>query len=202
MSLSNDKKKIGIFGGAFDPPHIGHVEVIRSVLHLGYVDEIWVVPAGQRAEKKMVTSAKDRFAMCVLVVQENFSNESLVVVRDDQIQSRDPSFSVDMLADFKNRYPNYDFWLVVGDDVVPDIPKWKEGEMLLREASFLIVERSGNIKEGVRLPQKYVILPRLIEMSSTLIRTLCEEEKNIALYVPKSVEEYIRKSRLYRKEKS
>ena len=84
--------------------------------------------------------------------------------------------------------------------MVPDIPKWKEGEKLLEFAAFLIIERNGAIVRGVRLPKKYVILPRLVEMSSTLIRTLCQKDRNIALYVSKSVEEYIRKGRLYKKE--
>lgn len=193
------RKKIGIFGGAFDPPHIGHVEAIRSVLHSGHIDEVWVVPAGQRIEKKMTTSPEDRLNMCVLMMQENFPNDARVVIRDDQIRSDSPSFSIDILDDFESRYPEYEFFLIVGDDVVPDIPKWKEGEKLLEHAKFLIIERNGCLKEDVRLPKKYVILPRLIDMSSTIIRKLCEEEKNFGLYVPRSVEEYIKKSRLYKK---
>jgi nicotinate-nucleotide adenylyltransferase len=194
-------KKIGIFGGAFDPPHIGHVEAIRSVLHSGHVDEIWVVPAGRRVEKRMVTSPEDRLAMCSLMMQENFPNDDRVVVRDDQIRSDSPSFSIDILFDFESRYPEYDFCFIVGSDVLIDIPKWKEGEKLLAGVPFLIIERNGSIAKGVRLPRKYVILPRLVEMSSTRIRRMCEEQESFGLCVPKSVEAYIKKGRLYRKER-
>jgi nicotinate-nucleotide adenylyltransferase len=199
--LPSRRKRIGIFGGAFDPPQIGHVKVIRSVLISGHADEVWVLPAGRRIEKRMATQAKDRLAMCVLMVKENFRNDAPVSVKEDQIWSDHPSFSIDIITDFQARYPDYEFLLVVGDDVVPDIPKWKEGEKLLETVAFLIIERNGIPKEGVRLPKKYVILPRVVSISSTRIRKLCEEQKSIVLFVPKSVEEYIRKRRLYRKRK-
>lgn len=192
-------KRIGMFGGAFDPPHKGHAEVIRLMLAGNYVDELWVIPARQRLEKQMIASYADRLLMMQKLVEEEFPHETNIFVRDDQTKDTDFSFTIDLLDAWRKQYPSHDFWIVIGSDLLSDIPYWKNGDRLLNEVKFIVVERYKEQNEKLQYPKNYVIMSRSEnwKCSSTLLRKFLKDGRDISLYVAPGVLAYIQERRIY-----
>lgn len=168
------KMKIAVFGGSFDPPHVGHLwAVVYSLAMHDDIEEVWVIPCYRHAYGKKLTPFKDRFLMCESLFQP-FSN-----VRVSQtemhlsIKYDKPNFTADTLEFLKEQY-NYDISLIVGADIAEDISKWDGYERISKVAKILSVPRedtavpelgSTNVKEEIangRIPDK-ILTPKVVD---------------------------------------
>jgi nicotinate-nucleotide adenylyltransferase len=185
---------IAIFGGRFDPPHMGHLLAVKQVLEFRKdIDKVLLVPASKHQWKPIVASAKDRIAML------KFFLGPQIEISDTEIKRRGISYSVDTIKAIKQQSGAKIFW-IVGSDIVPEFKKWKKSDDLLNLATFLIVPRDPHALPKT-IPDGFQIIssPKLVstDYSSTLIRERISQGKSISGLVPKEVEMYIKKHKLY-----
>ena len=195
-------KRIALFGGAFDPPHIGHRGAIRSILAANAASEVWLIPTGDRHDKTVRATAPQRVAMLEAFLQENFSNETRV--RLDLCQVRGligGSYTIDLLRYFKSLHPDSSFLFVIGSDLIPQLPSWKEADSLFQETEFLVLPRPG-FSTSVPTNAKISILSceflRPSSASSSEARKLLGAEKATAEVLTPAVASYIEQHQLYR----
>ncbi|MBI3070279.1 MAG: nicotinate (nicotinamide) nucleotide adenylyltransferase [Candidatus Levybacteria bacterium] len=186
--------KIGILGGSFDPPHLGHYLVIKQILEIRKdINKILLVPAFKHQWKPIQASVKDRLAMLQSLVNEKTE------ISDTELQRQGVSYTVDTVREIKNKTKADIFW-IVGSDILSEFHRWEKTEELLNLATFLVFPRDphlipGTIPAGFEVIQNKNLITTSI--SSTAIRQRVKEGKSISYLVPKEVEKYIAKHNLY-----
>jgi len=186
--------KVGILGGSFDPPHIGHYFVIQQILELcPDIDKVLLVPSYQHQWKPAFASIEDRKSML-----QNFAGNR-VEISDVEIQRKGISYTIDTIKELKVQTGAELYW-IVGSDIVYEFERWERKEELVKEARFLVFPR-----DPYHLPKK---LPQGFEciqdknlittnISSTIIRQRIKMGKDITRLVPEEVKKYIIKHKLY-----
>ena len=131
--------KIGLFGGTFDPPHTGHIQLAKAVCEKFSLDEIIFIPAGNPPHKtnKKITDKNHRFEMVKLSVR-NFPQFS---VSDFDIKNENPNYSYITIEHFKKLYPNDEIFFIVGADSYRDFPLWRNYPDILSLCTFIVVNR-------------------------------------------------------------
>jgi len=195
--------RVALFGGAFDPPHFGHTLIINTLLNSGLIDHVWVLPSGARNDKQYHTSEIHRIRMVELMVQEFFKDGRVIVSSADQLHSDPTRGTIDLLTELRRDFPHHDFSFVIGNELLSNLPGWRDPERLKREASFLALPRAGVAKVqnpvGFRV-QNIVIDNQLgVSISSTVLRSFCASGLSIEGLVPSSVAQYILLQKLYRR---
>ena len=162
--------KIAVFGGAFNPPHLGHANLVKSVCDIINPEKVLIIPTGNAPHKTSETCFEDRFEMARLA----FPDYEI----SDIENSREVSYTVDTILKLQKIYPTADFTLIVGADMLADFYKWKDYERLL-ELCFVIAGGRDHI-------------------SSSLVRQkLLSGEATDGLISP-PVAEYIKRKGLYK----
>jgi len=174
-----------IFGGSFDPPHVGHVLSASWVLATQPVDALLVVPVLEHAFGKGLSSFPHRRRMAELA----FADLRRVRVTDLEARGGKPSYTVRTLRELRARHPSVELRLIVGSDLVDQIPSWREGERIGELAPPIVVGRRGH--EG----SEEVLMP---EVSSTEVRRRLRANEPVDELVPRRVARYIRRFGLYR----
>jgi nicotinate (nicotinamide) nucleotide adenylyltransferase len=138
------RPRIGIFGGSFSPVTLGHVEIARQVAFSGAVDEVWIVPCGPRPDKPSLNvGALHRHAMTVLAVEATCRPGDPVRVVPLELWEGHALKSYDLLTALARAYPQADFSLIIGADLVPTLTSWGSAQRLLEEVHFVVVPRAG-----------------------------------------------------------
>lgn len=197
--------RIGLFLGSFNPPHIGHVNIVREVLNRKLVDYVWVIPAYQNPNKNVNTTENfsHRYNMCRLMFDLPYTFVNLVecVVK--------PKYTCDLLVYLKKEYPEADFRWIITDETIMEIidGQWYKSDELLDENKFIVVEGTG--KYDGEYPQEYIELIKKqgnnsirlempINISSTQIRKMIEDDMIPIPFVDSEVYKHCR--RLYKNE--
>lgn len=191
--------RIGLFGGSFDPPHIGHLLGAQDALEMLQLDRLLVIPAAQQPLKGAEqTPAVHRLAM----VRACFEGIPGVEVDPVEITRGGLSFMVDTVEDVRRRWPNAELHLLIGSDVVPTLPRWKEPERLLGMVRLVVLYRDTDgsvppdpeIHGGVRAR---ALASRRVDVSSTEVRARVREGRSVRGFVSESVATYIESTGLY-----
>lgn len=195
-------KKIVIFGGAFNPPHIGHAKMIEAVVNNIRADEVWVMPSAERHDKKLPVSGEDRLKMAELTVSEFLPNPKIPVrVSDMEIARQKPTVTYETKTELEKTYPGYEFYFVVGSDSLLNMEeKWINGKKLFQEGHFIVVERPS-YKLPERMPPHLLLVHEPVshrDISSTVVRDLLKKGESVEGFLAKGVIEYIRGHNLYR----
>lgn len=200
--------RIGILGGTFNPPHIGHAIIARTVLESGHVDEVWIMPAKQNPLKeKLQTSNHDRGEMVKRMVAEMEGGIYYSSFELDQ-EEEELSYSYTTLQKLSAKFPQHQFRWIVGADCLYHLEKeplrgWKNGKELVEEFGIIVLNRklTDSIIGDYRCAEKqnifYIPNSPEIDISSTEIRKRVQEGKSIKYLVPECVEEYIEQNKLY-----
>jgi len=186
--------RLGIFGGSFDPPHVGHLLVVADALEALELDRVVFVPAGIQPLKAglPVTDPRHRLDMVRLLV----GNDPRFSVDPIEIDREGLSYTVETLTAFAERYPQSERFFLVGTDVLASFGQWREPDRVVRLATLAVMQRDG---EAVRLPDGAVrVATRRVDVSSTEIRERVRRGRVIRGFVPEAVEAYIASERLYR----
>lgn len=180
-------KRVGIFGGSFNPPHVAHVLAVHYALLVGPIDELWVVPVFQHPFSKELASFEDRLAMCELA----FRGLARATVSTVERELGGESLTLRTLERLRELHPTWAFRLVIGSDVVPDLPKWHRFDRIAELAPPLVLERKGATSREAR-----ALLP---EISSTAVRELFAKGalEEVGSLVPHEVVTYVRERGLY-----
>lgn len=184
--------KLGILGGTFNPPHIGHLILARDIMEKAGLDRILFVPTNVPPHKDTAeVSAHHRYAMVELAVagHERFD------VLDIELKREGPSYTVDTVRALKKMFPADSLYLVIGSDLAADFESWRSPEEIRKSVTIIVARRSEfpcEEKEGFTM----IDVPH-VEISSSLVRDLKKNKKSIQYLVPPAVAGYIEKHKLY-----
>ncbi len=191
-------ENIGIFGGTFDPPHVGHLIIAESAREQLGLSKVLFVPASHAPHKrgKSSTAPLHRLRMLRLAVRGHRDFRA----SDVEIRRGGVSFTVDTLRHLRKTHPIATLWLIVGSDNLRDIFSWREPEVILQLCRIAVYERPGfSIRNDVlRRTRARVLEGGALELSATIVRRLQGRSRSIRFIVPPSVERYIARHRLYR----
>jgi len=190
-------ERIGVFGGTFDPIHVGHVEAAEAVHRALDLDRTLLVVANEPWQKegtRSVTPAEDRLAMVVAAVADRPGLEPSRL----EIDRGGPSYTVDTAEELHRLYPGSELFLVVGADVVPDLPTWRHQGALQESVVLVVVDRPGATREQPPPGWRAVSVPvPPFDVSSTELRARLEAGRPMDGLVPEGVIRCIRDRNLY-----
>jgi nicotinate-nucleotide adenylyltransferase len=188
-------KRVGILGGTFNPPHLGHLIIANEVLHKLKLDEIRFMPAGVPPHKQVRggASASQRKEM----VHKAIEGHSGFLVETLELEKDGPSYTYETVKLLAEREPEAEFHFIIGGDMIEYLPKWHKIEELSRLIQFVGVKRPGYETES---PYDVVMVdvPQ-IDLSSTLIRDRIASGGTTAYLIPEKVSDFIREEKLYGK---
>ena len=194
-------KKIAIFGGAFNPPHIMHAAVVEALIRANFLDEIWVMPSGDRIDKNSSgVSKSDRVRMLNIMINELFPSPTIpIMVSELEVNRPTITRTTETKNELEKLYPKERFYFVIGSDILSDIKtKWHNGEELFKSTNFILIPR-GLDKLESDIARNIIVLDRSIRssLSSTFIRNLLSQGYSGTPYISNGVVEYISKNKLY-----
>jgi len=188
--------RIGLFGGTFDPPHVGHLVTAVNVRHALNLDIVILMVANdpwQKSGARDVTTAEDRFAM----VEAAVSVVDGVVAGRDEIDRGGPSYTADTLMALAEKHPGAELFTIVGDDAAAGLPSWTRVDQVAEYSQLVVVDRPG---VAVELPKQFSWLrvesPRL-EVSSTDLRSRFSDGRPLDYLVTEPVLHVIEQRGLY-----
>lgn len=186
--------KVGVFGGSFDPVHLGHLIVAEAAADALALDEVRFIPARAHPFKHTTyATPEDRLAMLRLAAGGN----PRFRVDERELRRASPSFTVDTLRELCAAEPGNRLFLLLGADAARDFGAWREPETIARLAGVVVLTRPG-----VAPPEHALLSERLpvpaIDISATAIRERCRRGASIRYLVPDPVREYIAAHGLYR----
>jgi nicotinate-nucleotide adenylyltransferase len=194
----SDARRVGLFGGSFDPVHNAHLALARSALDALALDAVYWIPAGLAWQKGgAVASAMQRAAMVDLAI----AGEPRFALERCEIEREGASYTIDTVEALRRREPDTCWWLVLGQDQLARLPTWHRWRELVAQVRLGVAERAG---DAVRAPAELgavalqpVPLPPLA-ISSSDIRARLAAGRDIASLVPAAVASYIAEHGLYR----
>ena len=199
ISVSAMGERVGLFGGTFDPIHVGHLVAAVNARHAVALDRVVMVVANvpwQKAGARAVTPAEDRYAL----VQAAVGDVPGVEAGRQEIDRGGESYTADTLAEWKERHPEDELFLVVGWDVAAELSSWERLDEVQRLATLVVVNRpgagrpSGLDGDGWRVVE--VTVPNL-EISSTDLRERAADRRPLEYLVPEAAVRFIRAHGLY-----
>ncbi|MFD1850213.1 nicotinate-nucleotide adenylyltransferase [Oceanobacillus bengalensis] len=187
-------KRIGILGGTFDPPHLGHLLIAEEVrVSLG-LEEIWFIPTYTPPHKDYSkTSAQHRLKMLDIATSSN----DYFKVNTIEIERSGKSYTLDTMKELRKNFPENQFYFIIGADMVEYLPHWYKIEELVELVQFVGVKRAGYGLE-TDYPITEVDIP-MIDISSSMLRNRLRNDKPTKYIVPEEVILYIREKGLYEK---
>jgi len=198
-------ERIGVFGGTFDPPHLGHLilaEMAREQLRL---DRLLFLPAGRSPLKPEVKMASDHHRSAMLDLALAHMPEFELDLTD--LERPSPSYTVDTLALLREAYgPEPEFFLLIGEDSLVDFPRWRAPEQIIDAARLAVFDRPGfradldtleDAVPGIRNRIERIEGPR-IGISATGLRQRIRQGRSIRFQVPWVIESYLQEQGLYR----
>ena len=189
--------RIGVFGGTFDPPHVGHLVTAVNVRHALHLDEVLMVVANRPWQKegtRTISDPHDRLAMVQAAVQ----GVEGVVASDVEIQRGGVSYTADTLAALAHGCPDAQLFTIIGDDAAAAITSWERVDDVVARSHLVVVDRPGvhvTLPDGIEFLR--VEVPRL-EVSSTDLRARCVDGRPLDFLVPPAVQAVIERRGLYR----
>lgn len=184
--------KIGIFGGTFDPPHLCHTLLCLYVLETTSLDKIFVIPCYQHAFGKLSASFEHRLAMCQLAMKRL---QPEVEVLDIEGRRGGISYTIDTVRELSALYPEDEFVVIIGSDILKETDRWKNFDELQRMVKILVVPRLTEETRAEFIGGKKFFLP---DVSSTIIREKLRANQSVEHLISASVLEYIKTHNLYR----
>ena len=206
-------KELAIFGGSFNPVHLGHLIIAECCLEQAHLDRVLFMPAATPPHKQnsLLAHCKDRVEMLRLALASHDKLE----VSSDECERGGISYTVDTVNDLITRHPKDNFSLILGPDALADFPSWKKPQEILSAVTILAIERDGvdDIKKTLQEPRLRALLSneqmqeiktRRIRVPDIGIRAKRIRESiatghSIRFRIPRDVEEFISHNQLYRK---
>ncbi|MBP7507113.1 MAG: nicotinate-nucleotide adenylyltransferase [Prolixibacteraceae bacterium] len=189
--------KVGLFFGSFNPIHIGHTAIANYIIEFSDLDKIWFVVSPQNPLKNKASLLSDyqRLEMVNLAIKDDLRFKAC----DIELKLPKPSYTINTLTYLKEKYPSYEFVLIIGSDNYINLHKWKNYEILTSEYSFIVYPRPGFGCESHNLNGKFTIInaPQ-IEISSSFIRSAIASKKDIRYFLNPDVYKYISEMNFYR----
>lgn len=183
--------RLGLFGGTFDPPHIGHLLVASDACEQLGLDRLVFIPNAVQPLKRgrRPASPADRLAMVRLTCQ----GDARLAIDSIEVDRGGLSFTVDTLRAYRERHPDAALFLLVGEDAAQTLPSWREPAVILELAELVVMTR-GEERGG---PTGRRLHTRRVDISATEIRDRVRAGRSIRGWVRDEVAQYIEQHRLY-----
>lgn len=187
--------RIGLLLGTFDPIHVGHINMATSALNAGIVDKVLFVPTMQNVFKDREPA--NFYYRCHMI------NLSILGMKNCEVSSIEaysnpPYYSYKTLTPLKKIYSKDELYLILGSDVVREIHRWEKSDWILENFKIIAINRSGDRLIPSPADNCIYSIDSNIEISSTLVRGLIKENKEVIPLVPKAVKKYIEEHGLYK----
>lgn len=188
--------KIGLYFGSFNPIHVGHLIIANHVINSTALQQVWFVVSPQNPLKQSASLLNEYHRLHL--VQLAIEGEIHLKANNVEFQLPKPSYTIDTLTYLAEKYPNYEFSIIMGSDSLQNIEKWKNYKQLLKNHFFFIYNRPGFDVSDNLLPNMQMLQAPLLEISSTSIRHLIKEKKSIKYLVTDSVKKEIENNNYYK----
>ena len=205
--------KIGLFFGSFNPIHIGHLILANTIAESAKLDKVWFVVSPQNPFKKKETLLHefDRYDMVEKAIFDNIR----LAACDAEFHLPKPSYTIDTLTYLHEKYPKYEFSILMGSDNLLNLKKWKNYEKVLEyhqihvyprpnkntgiSAGASVLEENNLLNELYAHPNVHITNAPLLEISATYLRERIQNEQSIRYLVPEMLAEYIKRKKFYLK---
>ncbi|MBU0941663.1 MAG: nicotinate-nucleotide adenylyltransferase [Bacteroidetes bacterium] len=202
--------KIGLYFGTFNPVHVGHLIIANHMAEHSDLDEVWMVVTPHNPHKKKSTLLDDHHRLQMV----HLATEDYPKIKPSDIEFKltQPNYTVNTLVHLEERFPSNTFSLIMGEDNLRSLHKWKNYEILLQNYDIYVyprLETKGHIGEVISAkeenlelknhPRIHIIDAPVVEISSTFIRNNIKEGKNIQPLLPYKVWEYVDHNLFYKK---
>lgn len=194
--------RLGIFGGTFNPPHLGHLGLVTAIADNMQLDRVLIIPASVPPHKHVsnLACSRDRLEMCRL----NFEKDGRFSVSDTELRRVGKSYTYDTLCGIKREYPDAELFLIVGSDMLATFDEWYRYHDILMMSTLCAASRKHGFVpelEGKFTPEetekiKFIEIP-VFEVSSTIIRRRISEKESTQGLLADGVRDYIEKKGLY-----
>ena len=190
--------KIGLYFGTFNPMHIGHLIIANHMVENSDLDEIWMVvtPHNPFKQKSSLLDNHERFEM----IYRATANYQKIKPSDIEFHLPQPNYTVHTLAHVSDMYPNKEFCLIMGEDNLKSLHKWKNYETILEHHHIYVYPRiaDGTMDDQFKNHAKiHKVEAPIVQISSTMIRKAIKNKKNTQPLLPKEVWEYIDEMNFY-----
>ncbi|MDN3618083.1 nicotinate (nicotinamide) nucleotide adenylyltransferase [Polaribacter undariae] len=190
--------KIGLYFGTFNPMHIGHLIIANHMVENSDLDEIWMVvtPHNPFKKKSSLLDNHERFEM----IYRATANYQKIKPSDIEFNLPQPNYTVHTLAHVSDMYPNKEFCLIMGEDNLKSLHKWKNYETILEHHHIYVYPRiaDGEMDDQFKNHTKiHKVEAPIVQISSTMIRKAIKNKKNTQPLLPKEVWEYIDEMNFY-----
>ncbi|WP_461239472.1 nicotinate-nucleotide adenylyltransferase [Paucilactobacillus sp. N302-9] len=193
QTQTKKKRRVGLYGGTFNPIHTSHLIVADQVGHALGLDQVLFLPdmIPPHVDAKEAIDAQTRVEMIQLAIADN----ALFGLELAEINRGGVSYTFDTISELKRLHPDTDYYFIIGGDMVAYLPTWHRIDELAQMVTFVGIRRRGFSDES-NYPVIWVDAP-LIDISSTDIRNRIKTGQSINYLVPKAVEQYIKEHHLY-----
>jgi nicotinate-nucleotide adenylyltransferase len=188
--------RIGLYFGSFNPIHHGHLIIASYILENIQIDQVWFVVSPQNPLKPSLglLNEYDRLHLINLAIEGQRNMRSC----DIEFKLPRPSFTIDTLTFLEEKYPQHEFWVIMGSDCFQNLHHWKNYQLLLKNYPFIIYQRPGKeIRETPAGVRAQLLQAPLLDISATQIRQAVRERRSIRYFVPEAVREEIEKNGYY-----
>lgn len=192
--------KVGLYFGTFNPIHVGHLIIANHIVENSDLDQLWMVvtPHNPLKKKSGLLADYHRLQMVHLATEEY----DKIIPSDIEFKLPQPNYTVNTLAHLQEKFPQHQFSLIMGEDNLKSLKKWKNYEVILNDYQLYVYPRISTDEvpeEFVNHPNIHKVNAPIIELSSTFIRNSIKEQKNIKPMLDAKVWEYINHNLFYKK---
>ena len=211
----NSKKKLGIFGGSFDPVHMGHIRTLSKIKKLHDFDEIIFIPSFiVNSRKQIIATPAQRIKMLEISL-----NKYSLKIDLREIERKGTSYTVDTLSSLREEHPNADLVLILGSDAFFTLPKWREHEKILDLCNIIVLKRDGNTYDDIMNKSPKFLSDKItkdvtvfdskrygnilyedameIKISSSMVREILKNNQLIDGLIDKDLQEWLSLNKIY-----
>jgi nicotinate-nucleotide adenylyltransferase len=196
--------KIGLYFGSFNPIHIGHIAIAGYMIEFAGLDQVWFIVSPHNPLKNKETLLADHHRL--YMAQLGIGDNDRLKASDIEFKLPVPSYTIDTLTYLKEKYPKNEFCLVMGEDNLYTLHKWKNANALVREYHIYVYPRPDSVKPSSTLLDQILstsiihhVKAPLMDISGTFIRNGIKKGKDMSYFLPPAVWKYIREMHFYEK---
>ncbi|HON08881.1 MAG TPA: nicotinate-nucleotide adenylyltransferase [Verrucomicrobiota bacterium] len=194
--MNNTIKRLGLFGGSFNPIHNGHLLIARMALEKLNLDRIFFIPASKSPFKPELELAPEKERLKLLRLA--LAGETKFEIDEQEINRKGISYTIDTVRNYTKKFPDYQLFYIIGADHANILPKWKSANELAKLIEFAIFSRPGENNLEIPPPFKGMVIKGFsFSASSTIIRDRIKNNLPIKWLVAEAVAEAINNSKLY-----
>ena len=195
--------KIGLYFGTFNPIHIGHLIIANHLAEYSDLEQIWMVVTPHNPLKNKQTLLDDYQRLQLVFLATN--DYPKIKASDIEFKLSQPNFTVNTLAHLQEKFPQHTFSLIMGEDNLKSLHKWKNHEIILQNHEIYVYPRISSEIDATQNytfknnPNIHIVDAPVVEISSTFIRENIKKDKNVRPLLPEKVWQYIDHNNLYKK---